>query len=1611
MSLHKCKKIKWEGFINEIGDARLNHLEKIDLSKTGITAEALVYFLQRATQLKEISLGHCKKINWETFNQKIQIEKNPSLLRQLKKIDVRYTNITLAEVQHLQKCLPHLKIYHSISEYVSSISTEEKPFPIHTPAFNPEGNLDYKPSDHREWSFDCKNDSFDQGMIQNKLVQYLIVTDHPKKEEWKPTILNGICQSLSELFLENNNDWQQELEWVKQWDGEKNSLTDNIENFFKKLLTFFESYYINNKRNPIFYQGDHWLALLNPENVEKIFLSNTWHTVAIKKHEENGIFYDPNCSEGSVLLPPNQLGTRVSHSLGTQIAANIPPTKPITIQSQNRFLAGGGLFHLVRCLNTEAILKALTLSPKEVLCLKSLKNGLILRNTSAVPAWIDCLSSTKENVPSYVYRLLIHYLCWETNEDPYAVLKKSISDIRVQDIAFLWGAIDKLNTLAKTCQENSLALKNLMTLIEEKIHDLLPATAQEPITPDDKDLVLVETAPLSFKPWEKIIPTQPDVIAFIQDLTKPNQHNYRKILLDVSEQSALQPMALHLIDAAQKNYSVFYANTPEELYRLPDTITTDDKGAMTIHKNQPSGKLLHFLHTHSHQPIFLIVNFSTFSDEERMQFKSMLDDSREVDGVTLPECTTLIGLTDNTDTNQRVALRGFDECFMLNNDIPCYADLVSDFTEDNQQETPTVAITLALLGDEEKWESLLLGSFIFSGEGLVFRKGLLEKAIEEKATHLVLENAPWHHLPFRAFMAQLLHDRQFTDAAGHEQALPDTLQFFRKNSRDPNLSPDSSTSHFDEKSMYLVNSSLLSGFLTDYDVDKNTGYCSTADGLLEKLEKNGVTAIAVMKTHCMPGNEIEKLETNARQHNITLHWRDGSTGNPPMIPCESVQVYVTTDVDQGLSQLQLDKKVSAEAMVIDVTGMEPYDLSTKVRCEERDNLARLKLHQTTGWLSALLAKGEPVVLKGSFSQEFAEMLAPFLMHSPHGKLIIVSDGAEPLRFVTTQTIISAAAPLEEKQSNDTETFSHQAARARFATLASVDPWHGFHDTSTADWLFDEKQGNGADDFTGSRDFAENYEKTRTNQIDALFAISPYVFLSGPSGGGKTTFVKNVYCHDAKLTCFEGLPSLKAWAFADQGVLFIDEANLDPNDWMLFDGLFQKPAGMVVDGEWKPIDTKTHQVIFAGNPTTDGNRHMAKLFQQRGGALHFAPMPPLYLYERVLKPIFNGRDESSLRVISQALCYVYECLIQQSIETLLVTPREMGMIALAIRATSDWPTHEDALKQWTYQMARPFLPTLPEKIVYPTQSAVPDSKMSDAPVVLNQFILTSAYERAYQQLTHYFSIRELRIYLGAKSNNQAPSATLDNKIFQRAGLGGFVLEGEPGIGKTHFIREYLEAQGVIRGNENKKNDDEKNVKAANNTYYVMPASASPDDAQRLLRKALHEGAILVVDQLNSIAPRIEAELNAALMGQDTTGAHATHPGFLLLGSQNPSSFGGGTLSPALAHRMSMSEVPPYSKKEMESILQTKGLTQAESQLFVHAFSKNKNEGERTGQTLLPTFSDLLKAVDRHKKERENLNTPQKNIKTISFFQVPDEKNSLRNNTAILSIQPFLTRNVF
>ncbi|WP_233579863.1 AAA family ATPase, partial [Legionella septentrionalis] len=493
--------------------------------------------------------------------------------------------------------------------------------------------------------------------------------------------------------------------------------------------------------------------------------------------------------------------------------------------------------------------------------------------------------------------------------------------------------------------------------------------------------------------------------------------------------------------------------------------------------------------------------------------------------------------------------------------------------------------------------------------------------------------------------------------------------------------------------------------------------------------------------------------------------------------------------------------------------------------------------------------------------------------------------------------------------------------------------------------------------------AQAFIEKRIASVNGILAAEPYVYLSGLTAVGKSTFVRQ-YFKNEEDTLYSGEQALSAWAgdkSEKRKILFIDEANIGTRQWTEFEGLFNNPPGMLIDGEYTLLSPQ-HKVVFAGNPVNyGGERKLSPFFARHGNALVFEAMPPEFIYQHILKPLLaQSLNEEAVLATCRQLLSVYAYLVNASSKEVLISPRELEMMALLTLSYLKKHPEADAAQvaaYYAYQLGKELLPVEKEedfcKRFKPDFIPAHDVREIDRKG-LESFVLTPSRQAVYQQLADVLALREFKRH----------AAVTDAQRY--GGLGGMVLEGPPGVGKSELVTLALLSHGFTEATLSSPKEGE-------NSFYRMPVSMQPDDKKRLLLKAFKEGAVVVVDEINS-SPMMERLLNDLLMGESEEGK-PDKPGFFIIGTQNPVTMAGRRKpGNALARRLLKTELDEYSREEMIDVLQHKQINPANATLMVDAYLAKLNEAREKRLEPPPAFRDLIRVAHHEINAHSKAQTP-------------------------------------
>ena len=401
--------------------------------------------------------------------------------------------------------------------------------------------------------------------------------------------------------------------------------------------------------------------------------------------------------------------------------------------------------------------------------------------------------------------------------------------------------------------------------------------------------------------------------------------------------------------------------------------------------------------------------------------------------------------------------------------------------------------------------------------------------------------------------------------------------------------------------------------------------------------------------------------------------------------------------------------------------------------------------------------------------------------------------------------------------------------------------------------------------------AQKFDEHRVQQVQQALSLNPWVMIEGTTGIGKTHFLQEILPQYEQVVF-----SLEEWFAAKKDakncILVVDEANFmsqlsgkGENFLERFVGLRADPPSFLYKGERHYL-RKNDKVIFALNPASYGaGRSMEGFLTEHSLPTPFTRFPDYYVRARMVKPLLEKmlpEYVDDLPFIANPLINVYQWILAKDKNGSLMTPRELKMMThlaasfIKKHAIKETTSFSIVANEVAYTIGRQTLLNSPQllqefdKHFKPTQS------------ILNRTKLPSSYlehqREAYCAIQNILTAREFLLEQYSAGNHCSTDL----------GLGGILLEGGSGIGKTYFLKK------IIKEYE----------KQTGKTVYRISATTPYSEKESILRLAFQEGALVIAEEFNtSLWPN--KLLNSFLMGTDENNKPANNPGFMMLASQN------------------------------------------------------------------------------------------------------------------------------
>jgi|GEM_PF-2025893 len=1619
-----------EPFISSV-----EHLESLAILCNNISPPCLYEITNNNRHLKSLTLKKSKIL------RKID---RMSTLYSLQELDLSYTEISnenletlIASMPNLKKIIlddatiPDLEIKQLKNKYKNIEIIKEpkknlnKSQDLSLASHDPRSNLANKPTSP-DFIFNyCKmlNDK-SQKMIVQQFSQYLTLTNDNTNNHVKfiPKANDGICAALVSLFnAKIPPDWDTFINDIQQWDGKLSTLQSNdvLQSHFSSILKEFKKHYIDaqvNRSHTYLGNDSSIKKLLTENNQEKFFsLYNPWHAISIKRIPSGWLCYDPNDPKGyKEVKSYDVLIEAIHHSLGNLVSVdnnyNIQPVIP----DAKVFIKEGGLLVLgdssYSQSSLESMLETLKKLPIQKFSKHELEQGLCLRTTNGKPAWKVALESKNNQVRHFADQLIKRF----TELEPHAatIFAESIADL--SSFEKYTAKEELILTDKESKQENVTPVKDI-------------SESRPNVTPISKETQAINAAinriqrsvyyESRFETWKSKENAIKDALEYCQFIVSgnektPKQHKRLIELSSTEEVNAmsllLQDYCLNKLNKASNHHPVFYVESPDDLVCAAPFIDLD-KSTQTGILKKPGGPLYDFITAPENKdkvPI-IIVNYENFTHEDMVQLNTLIDAKRKIDNIDLPDNAIIVGLTNASDPDyyRESDFRSrFDviETCPLPKEVLTVPKAIRECALDDKTNYYTIELNH---GDD--WREQLLGKWELRKDQLCFIPGKLEDALQQKKP-IEIKNGPWDSTAFRYFW-----DQAFTlgriKTPYHEWDLNalkiSANNFVRREGYDWAILKTNVTFTRDVKvdDAIAVNPTEFSQLFTRYECNNEAGTLNTLDGII-KDHKN--QSLHINLTRNLSEDEWGKLLQACQEHHVTLHCHcapgvtlpEALTINLPDSQPQfttwakenpaSIAVIHSDDVPTTVA-LITDNDLSWE--IIDVSECSTSDLLTKRDGTLIKDTLQFTFKEEPGALNAAINKKENtlsknIILKGKFSPELADALAPLLLSPPFskGKLRIVADDPSAFSYVhgvqqhqvndaerkhvLLHTFKFSEKDIDALSTIPNESLDHLRTRLIDKSIYGNDaperPWYGLAGLSGGIKLEPFDPNKEPDAIAES---AAKFIRQRKNAVEAVLSKAPYVFLAGLTGVGKSTFVEDNFA-DEKNKIYFGVEKMLPWATdntpGQRKILFIDEANIGDHDWSEFEGLFDKPPSILINGKVYPL-TENHKVIFAGNPLNySSDRKMASLFEHHGNTLIFDPLPADVIYELILKPIFNNNKKLAPHTLAIAkhILDVYQFLCECSADEVLISPRELQMMALLTLSQYEKNSTRnpiDLIEDYAYELVKDLVPTAQraafEARFKPGSTSAPLASAT-ASTTESKYVITSSRQSIYQQLNDLLDLREYR--------QKSPLPLTKQQLY--GGLGGIVLEGNPGVGKSELINHVLKRLNPAE-------------------ICRIPANLDNDKKRKKLIKAFHRGQVAIIDEINS-SPMIEDLLNDLLMGKGPNKERPGRPGFMLIGTQNPTTLSGRhQTSNALKRRILNRQLFDLNIDEMYQIFMARGLTKDELQPILQAFQTKRQEAKDNNYKPEPTFRDLETVVNElieGKKREKPYNKKDQNEENLS-----------------------------
>ena len=916
----------------------------------------------------------------------------------------------------------------------------------------------------------------------------------------------------------------------------------------------------------------------------------------------------------------------------------------------------------------------------------------------------------------------------------------------------------------------------------------------------------------------------------------------------------VQTQAMIILEQARLGKRpIFYLDKPGQYGTGKEQISLFPEGEPVISKKDALDAFIELIQDEPNA--LLMINWDAFSPQQRVALNTVIDRQRSLYGKTLPNGLSVISLCSETPK---------DRSFSSRHKKKYISNLTTTTTKLPALESTRKTIDVQ---GYPNWQSFLFGAISMDNDNnsrLVWNQGPLARLLmkgkeKESAKTLIIDikNLPTEAEADFLNMIRQAKAQGYIEYYGYKMAIPDSIVIAQNTvpftfSHFPtvevcdNISVDKTP-----ESSLLINTTLFDYLLRDKEI--NHGKYHQLPGLIEINQGKELplfiqSTLSVSQWYCLFA-EAEKNKVK-----LVLYLAPGVT-IPMDLPTEArvapdtrrivpQNIHVTNNAKAyafGLSE-----KSDALCLAIEDYGYQ--DLVGRIDYQYDENLGFHDFNDQKSDLINALENGRDVIIYGQSGKALLQALAPQLLRTWPGKLTLVIED----KLLQSDQLQQPYLPLS---------WLPQDAYT-LAVSEAILPKPGL--------VFEEKTEviKLPLDLTNSEENANEFIKARVDLFLECIASHPKLQMIGHTAVGKSNLIEEIKkIKKGLIRVYHELKQFEEWAtdLSDElKILFIDESNIENQHFTLFDALTGGGTDTILyKGKLYPLTDK-HRVVFARNPHDyGGGRSSQKLFADGSiPELHLKDMPPAFIYERMLRPIYHATPIGTEEVFKQK---AMGCL------TRFVQQKNVDPSSVSVRALQEEVLNEH------------LLPTMD-----------PISK-EDAHSKNKHYIPTPSTRILRQSLKNFIQIHQ-----------QAPVGI---------GLNCFYLEGNPGMGKSELIAHILNRMHYYpQGKHHQETQSKRFIK--------IDASLHLTQKKSQLIEAIENGWLVWMDEGNTcMDDGLEKFLNSALSGiHPLTGKRIERPGFMLILTANSIAMEGrSAISPALRARSVNNSLPDITCQDLRIIV--------------------------------------------------------------------------------------------